>query len=308
MARALVTGASGFIGSYVLRALLDAGWEVVAWHGAHPERMGLNGSPRGLIGAANVDLARPDDIDAALAALEVDAVAHTGAMSQVGDCQRDPDRAHRINVDATARLAAHCAARHARLIHFSTDQIFDGRTAWVKESAPPAPIHAYGESKAAAERAVAESGADACIARISLVYGDSPTRVRSATEQVLRPLERGERLGRFVDEFRTPLLVHDVASAVIELLEMSEPPRVLNLAGPDRISRYEFGRETAAAYGFDPEMIEEDSIANFDASTPRAPDLSLDTALARRTLRRPPRSVREGLAWLASESRKGAAS
>src|SRR5947209_1258142 len=112
--RILVTGATGQLGSYLLRELRNRDAAVVAW----------TGSRRGeLFGDAlqPVDLRDADAVNVAFRAARPDIVIHTAALAAVGDCYRDPDAAHAINVQGTAQLAQHAASAGARLVHVSTD-------------------------------------------------------------------------------------------------------------------------------------------------------------------------------------------
>src|SRR3954452_10956186 len=118
--RLLVTGASGQLGSYVLRELRRRGWAgVVAWSGSR--RGDLFGIP-----LRPVDLTDPDAAAAAFRAARPDVVLHPAALARVADCFRDPARARRVNATATAALAELAGAARARLVLVSTDLVFDG--------------------------------------------------------------------------------------------------------------------------------------------------------------------------------------
>jgi dTDP-4-dehydrorhamnose reductase len=232
---------------------------------------------------------------------EPTAIVHAAAMPDLAACQRDPDRARRINVEAGGTIAEWASRHGCRLIFISTDQVFDGLQAPYAEGAAPNPVHAYGRSKVDAEQRILVACPDATIVRISLVYGESPTGRRSASEQIVNALTEGQRLRLFTDEYRTPVLVDDVAIAIEELLAVRGVP-MLHLAGPDRVSRHAFGLAVAEAFGLDGSFIEAIRQCDVDLGAPRPPDLSLDTALARRLLEHPPRSVQAGLAELAQRA------
>jgi dTDP-4-dehydrorhamnose reductase len=193
----------------------------------------------------------------------IDAVVHT-AVDHGGDWT--------TNVDAAATVAA--AASHARLVHLSTDLVFDGARGRYRETDEPAPVNAYGCSKLAAERRVVAAHPQATVVRTSLIYG--------------RPDGRQERLARegtrfFVDERRSPVHVDDLAAAVLELLDL-DVPGPLHVAGADDVSRYEL----ALLLGADPTRIEE-----AHTTSDRAPDVTLDCSRAASTLRTRLRGVYE---------------
>jgi dTDP-4-dehydrorhamnose reductase len=173
-----------------------------------------------------------------------------------------------INLEGARNLAAACERIGARLVFVSTDLVFDGRRGWYRESDPPSPIEPYGASKVAAEREVLRSGG---------------------------------RSRLFVDEFRCPAYAPDLAEALLELARghpsagLGQVFRgLLHLAGPQRLSRYEFGVKLARALGLDPAGLEPARQA--DSGLARSPDTSLDTGLARGLLRTRLRSVDEAVA------------
>ena len=198
------------------------------------------------------------------AARGVEAIVHT-AYRQTG-----PD-AWSTNVGGSEAVAA--AAGGRRLVHLSSDLVFDGVRGRYREDDSPAPVHDYGRSKAEAERSVAELHPEATIVRTSLIYGgpEPGTQERLARE--------GTRF--FVDEIRSPVRVGDLADAILELLEL-DVPGPLHLGGADDVSRYDF----ALLLGADPARIEQAH------TTPdRAPNVSLDSSRAARLLQTSLRGV-----------------
>lgn len=133
--KALVTGASGFVGRHLVRALLERGWRVA------PLAVDLRRlEPRHLRGV------RPD------------AVFHLAAISHVPTCQGDPALAFAVNVAGTQRLFR--ALPRVRTIHVSTGDVY-GRTrvSPITEDTPPRPLNAYSASKLCAESVALAGGA-----------------------------------------------------------------------------------------------------------------------------------------------------
>ena len=145
--RFLVTGASGQLGAYVIRELMRGGREVVAWSGTRVETVqGVAVRP--------VELSNRDLVAQAFRDAAPTAVIHAAAMAAVGDCARDPVRADAVNHQGTAMLAELAANSRARFVFVSTDLVFDGVHAPYREDAAPAPLSAYGRTKAHAEQAL----------------------------------------------------------------------------------------------------------------------------------------------------------
>jgi dTDP-4-dehydrorhamnose reductase len=256
----LVTGGAGYLGSELVCRVLAVGWEVRASWFARP------GAEEG------VEWVRADVRDAGAmrrAAAGADVVVHT-AYRQTSD-------AWSTNVEGSRAVAAATAAAGARLVHLSSDIVFDGRRGRYREDDDPAPVNEYGRSKAEAEQIVAQLHPEALIARTSLLYGGREPG----------PQERLAREGRrfFVDEIRSPIAVGDLAAALLELatLDVSGP---LHLGGADDVSRYDF----ALLLGADPARIE-----RAWTTADRAPNVSLDSSRARALVATPLRGVREVL-------------
>ncbi|MBI5479511.1 MAG: sugar nucleotide-binding protein, partial [Deltaproteobacteria bacterium] len=176
MPRVLVTGASGLLGG-ALVATAPAAVQVIA----QTRRLRLPPPLAAHAVEEPLDLCDARALRAALDRQRPDAVVHTAARTVPADCEAHPAQAHADNVTATGHLVTECAARGLRLLHCSTDLVFDGTAAPYAEDAARHPISEYGRSKAAAEGLVAGSPR-ALVARLPLLYGTSPAGDRSVDE------------------------------------------------------------------------------------------------------------------------------
>ena len=250
-----MTGGAGYLGSELVRRAPAAGWDVRAtWWTRRPP-----------LDAEWVHVDVRDEDAMRLAAAGVDVVVHTA--------YRQSDDVWSTNVDGSRAVAR--AARGARLLHLSSDLVFSGQRGRYREEDKAQPVNDYGRSKAEAERVVRAEHPEALLARTSLLYGGPEPG----------PQERLAREGTtfFVDEIRSPVVVGDLADALLELATL-EVTGVLHLGGADDVNRYEF----AVLLGADPERIEAAH------TTPdRAPDVSLDSTRARALLAARLRGVRE---------------
>jgi dTDP-4-dehydrorhamnose reductase len=150
---------------------------------------------------------------------------------------------------ATADGAA--AAAGVRLVHVSSDAVFSGQQVHYDENALPDPVNRYGAAKAAAETAVQATALDAAVVRTAIILGDG----RGAQELLTHDLASGRLSGAlFTDEIRMPVHVDDLAAALLELA-VGGYHGVLNVAGPEAMSRYDLGLLVAARDGLDPASI-----------------------------------------------------
>ena len=240
--RVLVTGGAGYLGSEVCRQAVEAGHDVVATELRTPAPFGR---------ALTVDLRDPFELD------EVDVVVHTAYV------QADPD----MIVGSTRNVAAAADRVGARLLHLSTDLVFDGEHAPYSEEDDPRPVSDYGHAKLEAERFV-----DGLVVRTSLLYGKpGPQEALAARDDVVF----------HTDEIRCPTHVSDLAAALLELAAL-DLTGVLHVAAPEAVSRLELARLLGAR---EPRGV----------PTPpgRARNVALDSSRAARLLGTKLRGIRE---------------
>lgn len=224
-------------------------------------------------GPARLDIRVPGEVRALLDPLRPVAVVHAAYV------QQGPG-AWEVTAAGSGVVAEAARAVGARLVHLSTDVVFDGRAGRpYTEDDPVSPLSHYGRAKAEAERLVAEADPGAVMVRTSLIYG-GPGRPPSKHEQTATDPEATF----FTDELRCPVQVDDLAAALLELCR-SEVAGPLHVAGPDEVSRWEFAGLVA---GY--------PVRGTAAPPGRPVDCRLDSTRARALLATPLRGVRTVLA------------
>jgi dTDP-4-dehydrorhamnose reductase len=267
--RILVTGASGYLGGYLLHELSRHPVPAVAWSGSQTgARLGIP--------LQTVDLENPDAVAGAFRTSRPTVVIHAAALASVAACFGHPERAHRINVDASKLLAELAEQAGARLLHVSTDLVFDGTRGGYREDDAVAPLSVYGRSKAAAEQAVLATPGSAVV-RVSLLFGPARAGRPSFFDEQIAALRAGRACTLFEDEWRTPLALTTAARALLTIAR-SDFSGVLHLGGPERVSRLEMGRRLAAFLGADPSVIRPARRNHVAALEPRPCDTSLDSS------------------------------
>src|SRR4051794_38378043 len=264
--RILVTGATGYLGSALVPAARAAGHAVVA--AGHAQSADLQ-----------LDVRDASAVDAAIRDVAPEAIIHTAYV-------QDGPEAWAVNVEGSANVARAAAAR--RLIHLSSDVVFDGllQRAYVEEDIPR-PVTAYGETKAAAERAVAEAHPGALLVRTSLIYGGATLSKHETAP--LAAADGASDSAFFTDELRTPVRAGDLAAALLELVE-SDVAGPLHVAGADTVSRYELAALVARHHGRDPERLR--AVTTTELGLVRPLRCALDSSRAQALLRTELRGVR----------------
>ena len=273
----LITGGSGYLGSHLARQA-QRSWPVAATYFSHePHLPGCELLP--------LDIRDGAAVARLLAELRPAVVVHTAFV------MGDPEAMQAVIVEGTRNIAEATRAVGARLVHLSSDVIFDGERGPYAEADPPSPITDYGRAKAEAERIVAGLCPEAAIVRTSLIYGFHPPDPRTCW--VLDSLRQGRPITLFTDELRCPVWVEQLAAALLELAAGAESG-VWNIAGTQALSRYAFGERLARAYGLDPAGIT--AGLSHDSGLLRPRDCRLDVSRASARLRSPLWGVDEVLA------------
>lgn len=272
MPRVLITGGAGLLGRALIR-LAPPIWEVHATRRQNP----VLGAP-----AHDIDLADSRAVQWLWENLRPDLVVHTAYGTANGE---------RDIVVATQNVASGCAAVGARLIHVSTDLVFDGESGPYSEGARLSPILEYGRWKARAEDEVRKRLPEAAMVRTSLIIETEPPDPRTAW--VRDALHRRQQITLYVDEIRSPITSADLALQLWEVAELPtrEAAGVWHLVAPEALSRYALGLLIAARFGLDPAGITRG--LSREAPTPRPRDVRLLTGRAERVLRHRARPISE---------------
>lgn len=273
--RVLVLGAWGWLGRAVLRQLHHGGWRIHA-----PTRREL-------------DITHRDQLAQALEAVTPSHVLNLTA-AQPG---ASPERLVAVNETAPRDLAELLAGRPGtRLVHMSSDMVYDGRSPPYDEDAPVAPLTPYGQSKAAGEAAIRAHFPAALCVRTSLIVDDR--FADRATRDFAAQLARGADVALYTDEIRSPQTRSVLARALIDLLQM-DVSGVLNVAGRDAVSRHELTsllfERLCVPRREDVRTVERAALEAAGAA-PRPRDLTLDVSRAEQLLGRALTGVRTTLA------------
>lgn len=229
-------------------------------------------------------------------------IIHTAAMTQVDDCEDQPEACWQLNVEAVDHLIRACAAANAHLVHLSTDFIFDGAAGPYDETAAANPLSFYGKSKLAAEKLLLESSISYSIIRTVLVYGVAEDMSRSNIVLWAKgALEKGQPLRIVSDQFRTPTLAEDLAEGCI-LAAMKRAQGIYNISGKDQMSVIELVKRVAKYFDLPTDQITEvtTDTLNQRARRPLVTGFILDKA--RRDLGYEPHSFEEGIALVMSQT------
>lgn len=196
------------------------------------------------LGRADVDLAEPGALRAAVRVATPALIVNAAAYTAVDKAEGERDLAFRVNAQAPGVLAEEAARSGARLVHFSTDYVFDGAARRpYREDDPTGPLGAYGESKLAGEQAVRDATADHLILRTAWVYAARGRNFLLAMRRLAR--EREEL--RVVDDQRgAPTWARAIAEATALMLARGGPPGTYHLSAAGETTWHGFASAIVA--------------------------------------------------------------
>jgi dTDP-4-dehydrorhamnose reductase len=240
-----------------------------------------------------MDLTKPGAAGRLLDQAQPDWVINCAALANVDECEASPDRARQLNSELPEKLATYVGRGGARLIHVSTDAVFDGQRGEYTEEDQPNPLSVYGRTKLEGEQAVSQANPQAIIARVNL-YGWSLSGRRSLAEFFFYNLQAGNPIQGFTDVYFCPLLVNDLAGLFFHMLAV-ELQGLYHVVSRDCASKYDFGMQIARQFGFEESLISPTQVAEAGLKAMRSPNLTLRADKVTRALGEPPPGLSTGL-------------
>jgi dTDP-4-dehydrorhamnose reductase len=217
----LVIGSAGRLGAALMREY-QGKFDVTGFN--HPQ----------------LDLSNLDKIREKLGETDFDVLINAAAFTNVDLCETQPDQAFCINAESPRVLAEVCGEKNAKLIHFSTDYVFDGeKRAPYTEEDEANPISIYGESKLAGEKNVLAAQNRHLVVRVSWVFGpDRPSFI----DGMIKRAQENEKVDAIADKFSTPTYTHDVAKMLPQFFDSDIEGDILHFANAGKCSWQEYAQ------------------------------------------------------------------
>ncbi|RBL92104.1 SDR family oxidoreductase [Chitinophaga flava] len=297
--KVLITGCNGLLGQHLIPLFVqNKTYDVIA------TGRGANRSPqRDHYIYEAVNLRDAGSVQQLVQKHQPDLIIHSGAMSQVDECEKNKDACWDTNVGATRYLVNAAEKINAAFIFLSTDFVFDGLNGPYDEEAPVNPINYYGTSKVAAERLVHNSKLQWAIIRTVLVYGvvNDPHRSNMIT-WVKNNLQQGKKIKVVDDQWRTPTLCQDLAEGCLLIAE-KKATGIFNISGKEVLTPYDMAIKTAEYFQLDKSLVEKISSRSLAQPAARPAKTGLIIDRAEKELGYKPHTFAEGLDIVAAEIR-----
>ncbi|UCB52013.1 MAG: SDR family oxidoreductase [Candidatus Zixiibacteriota bacterium] len=217
MKTVLITGANGLLGQKLCRDF-SSSHKVVATD-LHPESR---------LSIPNLSYESLDSTDGKALEFHVRfynpfVIINAASYTDVDRCEIHQTEAWAVNVGAVKNLVKVCLERKIKLIHLSTDHIFDGEKGPYSEDDPPNPVNFYGKTKLESEGVIKQSGIDSLIVRTNVLYGFGERVKKNFLLWLLEKFSAGEKLKIVTDQLNNPTLADNLSECILEMVERVFP-------------------------------------------------------------------------------------
>jgi dTDP-4-dehydrorhamnose reductase len=245
MASILVLGGSGLVGSRLVEILPSKHVVTATFNSGKVESRS----------ASRIRLTFPEALGTlrlVVEQLKPDVIVNTVGHPSVDFCEMHPEEAYQLHVQLVEEICKSSRVISAKVIHLSTDYVFDGTNPPYSEESTPVPLNYYGITKLVGEKVVLSSSSDNIVLRPAFIYGWH-TKARFLN-LVLSSLKNGKRFEAYIDQYSCPTLVNDLVRCIIKGID-SDVVGLFNVVGSSCINRFEFARSIAIAFGLNSDLI-----------------------------------------------------
>lgn len=291
----MVTGASGLLGYELCNQLSASGRKVSALK--FTNQLGIKGVEEFVVDITNKYLVKK-----IVEQQKPDIIVHAAGITNVDECEKNPSLAETVHVMGTRNVAESAKSKNISLIYISTDHLWDGTNAKVDEKTPPYPINTYAKTKLKGELAAFEIYEHTLSIRTNFFGEGRPWRT-SFSDWILKNLSKGSTLNMFTDAYFTPISTQFLCQFIIELAH-KKANGIFNVAGSERLSKYDFAVLLAKKSGYSSNTIKKILVSDFGFSAPRPRDMSLSTKKIETFLGRTMPTAAESISTLSLTTQK----
>lgn len=234
--RIMITGSRGQVGQSLRRALPEH-WELIATD------------------SKTLDITQADTVEAMISNFQPDVLVNAAGYTNVDRAEDEPQKAFLINAQGVANLASAAQRHGVRMIHFSSDYVFDGnKNKPYEEGDSPSPLNVYGRSKLAGELLALSNASTALIVRTSGVFSEFG---HNFVHDVVHKLQAGQKMMVVDDQISCPTYAGDLADMIITLIQDYPAERgIVHYCSQEAVSWYDFACQIAQLAGLDTDLIE----------------------------------------------------
>lgn len=285
----LVTGASGLLGNFLCGYLLDKKYNIFGCSNFHSLNIPS-------INEIKVDLLNKQKLEKVIFNTQPQYIIHSAGLTNVDECEKNESLAKRIHIDVSEQIAKLAYKINAKLVHISTDHLWDGTKPMVTEDCPIFPVNVYGKTKGEAEKAVLSNIKDAIIVRTNF-YGKGLGWRKSFSDWIIDSLNKSKKFNGFSDVFFTPISIFHLSKTILELININAIG-IYHTVGCERISKFDFAVSIAKLLNKPVELIKPVYLSEIKLYAPRPFDMSLSTQKIQKLLGSPMPDIKSGISTL----------
>jgi dTDP-4-dehydrorhamnose reductase len=244
-----------------------------------------------------LDITKKDEVKRIVEFYLPDVIINCAAYTNVDKCETEREMSWKINVDGIKNIIIAARRNDTKVIHYSTDYIFDGKNGPYTEDAVPSPVSFYGREKLASENALITSDLKSAIIRTLVLYGIGNNVKPNFALWMIDRLKTNQPLNIVTDQISNVTMIDDLAFGTLKIIEKN-CTGIYNIAGSDILSRFEFAMKMCEIFKFNKELVTPITTASLNQPAQRPLKSGLITTKMESELGFKPMDSTEGLRLL----------
>lgn len=200
------------------------------------------------------DFCSREEIKKTILEFDPDYIINAAAYTNVDSSETERELAWKVNVKGLEYIVEAARDLNSRIIHFSTDYIFNGANGPYQETDRPNPIGYYGRTKLASETVLNQSAADFTILRLNVLYGIAANSRPDFVRWVVNSLREGKPIRIVTDQINNPTFIDDLIDVIDKVRELNKTG-IYHVGGREFLSRYAFTLRIADFFNLDKSLI-----------------------------------------------------
>ena len=215
-----------------------------------------------------LDITNRSDVKSLASSFQPNVIFNAAGATNVDWCELNREETWKVNVTAVENLTDAARKVGAKLIHISTDYVFDGINGPYNEEVQPHPIGYYGRTKLASENVIRTAGIPNVILRTIVLYGSGIGVKANFALWVINNLKSEKQINVVDDQIGNPTYVGDLALAMIKSFELNREG-IFHIGGGEQLSRYNFAMQAAKVFDLDASLIKRIKTSDLNQASPR---------------------------------------
>ncbi|MHA1381289.1 MAG: dTDP-4-dehydrorhamnose reductase family protein [Candidatus Helarchaeota archaeon] len=286
MKKVLITGSSGMLGKDIFEILSEVqSFNIYGFDRIFNPKISKDNQIVGDLTDYNLLIDNLNNISP-------DIIIHCAAIVNLNICEENKKTAAALHCEVTNKLSSYNSIS-TKFIYISTDSVFDGKRGDYTETDTPNPINYYANSKLKGEKAALQSNDNTIIVRTN-IYGFNYPLGNSLAEWAIKNLKQGKSINGFTDTIFNAIYTKQLARIIRDLIIKNNYNGILNIAGNEYVSKYEFLLRLAKVFNYSPDLIKKSYSDNMNFMIPRPKNTSLNIGKLKNVINEIP-NLNEGL-------------